>query len=90
MAGFGSSSNDEVVTFFQTKGSEMSGMSLEALLDCHPIARHYIEKTPQAITVGVAGPDGPVHSLDGGETTLHGEIRSAGRKLTLLNFGSYT
>lgn len=83
-------SDDEVATVMQTKALEWSKMSLDALLDIHPIARHYIEKTPQAITVGVAGPDGPVHSLEGGETTLHGEIRAAGRKLTLLNFGSYT
>ena len=81
-----------VVDFFTRRAPSMSGQTLDTLLLSHPLVRHYIDGTPPRLSIGCDAPDGPTYDLDGSQSTLHEAIRgdTGPRKLTLLNFGSYT
>ena len=81
-----------VVDFFTRRAPSMSGQTLDTLLLSHPLVRHYIDGTPPRLSIGCDAPDGPTYDLDGSQSTLHAAIRgdTGPRKLTLLNFGSYT
>ena len=81
-----------VVDFFTRRAPSMSGQTLDTLLLSHPLVRHYIDGTPPRLSIGGDAPDGPTYDLDGSQSTLHEAIRgdTGPRKLTLLNFGSYT
>ena len=81
-----------VVDFFTRRAPSMSGQTLDTLLLSHPLVRHYIDGTAPRLSIGCDAPDGPTYDLDGSQSTLHAAIRgdTGPRKLTLLNFGSYT
>ena len=91
----GSWSDEEVLRWTEENIGNPDGrfpkMNLARYLDAKPILRHYRDGTQPALpSVGCSAPDGPLHDLDGTETTVHSAVREAQTPLVVLNFGSYT
>lgn len=84
-------------TKFLEPGSMVEHLSREELLQTHPVLKHLVEGTPQALSINMVAPDRPLVPLDEPDTviTLHEIIRSVGGNsnspsYVLLNFGSYS
>mmetsp|Transcript_14973 Transcript_14973/g.46876 ORF Transcript_14973/g.46876 Transcript_14973/m.46876 type:complete len:99 (-) Transcript_14973:656-952(-) len=93
---FGEFTDEQCVAFFTRKLDQLAEshphLQRDELLAAHPLVRCMLQGTKPSLALGSLAPDGPVCTLDGVETTLHGAVRagSGPRKLTVLNFGSYT
>lgn len=78
---------------FLEPGTVFETLSRPQLLETHPVLKHLVEGTPQALFLEMKAPDGPLVPLSQPDTTknLHDIVQQDfGTRFVLLNFGSFS
>jgi len=86
----GDTPDDEVRVIIDKITGPGGPMPPDEFFSAHPMLKHLMDGTQEALSIGGPAPDGIVYQLTGEKSSL-GELFSAsGTKPLLLNFGSYT